>query len=108
MNQNLRNYEIVSVSALSRVLITVDREELRDEWPARIQSARIEEGHLVLACEGPEGQPYNLSLLDFPENEISKLTSHRTSLCGLENGRVEYVQAFPATAKTPSPSRGGP
>lgn len=108
MDQSLQNYEIVTVADRERMLITMDWEELRGGWPARIQSAHLEGGHLVLGCEDANGQAYSLRFLDFPQSETLKLPTYRSSLCGIQDGRVEYAQMFPIPSVPPTLSRGGP
>ena len=96
------NYEIVSIEARNRLLLTVDVAELPMGFPESIDSAKLSDGRLVLQCVSATGSPFELCFSDMVDLDAAKLQRFQASLCGINpEGRVEFAKTFPSPSPAP-------
>ena len=99
------NYEITSVIAQDRVMLTVDVRDLpllRDDSIA-IAEACLDGQTLTLSGRGSAG-PFSLRFPAVPQLDTARLKTWRPTLCGLDGSTVVFAKDFPNPR--PSPTAG--
>lgn len=101
------DFEIVSVAAQKRSMITISTADLPQGLGPRIENASLEDNTLRLELLKNDGENVTLVFPDIPDLDVARLQSFQLALCGLEGSSVAAVWPIPRL-KTPAPAGGKP
>lgn len=85
------DYEVVAITAKSRVLITIDRKELPLTGEEQVLRSSLNGQELTLELDSG----HTLRFPGLPEMEVARLQKFAPLLCALENRRVAFALPFP-------------
>lgn len=101
------DFEIVSVAAQKRSMITVSTQDLPQGLGQTIDQARLENNALRVDMSKADGSPVTLVFPGVPDLDVARLQTFQVALCGLEGSSVAAVWPLPRL-KTPAPAGGRP
>lgn len=101
------DFEIVSVAAQKRSMITVATADLPEGLGNRIEHASLEHNTLRLGLTKNNGENVTIVFPGIPDLDVARLQSFQLALCGLEGSSVAAVWPIPRL-KTPAPAGGKP